>query len=200
MNCKCTSTVVYVDTTHLLYGIFHVLICTYIHSQHCFPATFFRHMWRHFSNQNREKKIWRHQKNMPKSIKKMCTDSTHIIVVTFFSCIVTFFWCRGTFLIFWFSGDGPTPKIFVQPPKIWLFPFHKMSAYFFFRKMSSHPMSSYFGSKKWRHWMWRRKMTKKGKQAPNSGRKSEYIPSRIPTGINRKTDDEWVHVYLNVSG
>ena len=33
MNCKCTSTVVYVDTTHLLYGIFHVLICTYIHSQ-----------------------------------------------------------------------------------------------------------------------------------------------------------------------
>ena len=38
MNCKCTSTVVYVDTTHLLYGIFHVLICTYIHSQQTLGA------------------------------------------------------------------------------------------------------------------------------------------------------------------
>ena len=40
MNGKCTSTVVYVDTTHLLYGIFHVLICTCIHSQQvCVPTS-----------------------------------------------------------------------------------------------------------------------------------------------------------------
>ena len=56
----------------------------------CFPACCL-FPWLFFFRPKPCKKIRRLQKNIPKSIKKMCSDSTHIVG--------TFFWCRGIFLI-----------------------------------------------------------------------------------------------------